>query len=666
MPSELQQLQLSVDLIDNATPGLENIKKQLTQLAALSRGEGTGTRESAEYLRRLGEEAEKTAKALVPLNKGLQFAGGMMGTMALTLIPVSKQLADFANEGIKLAASSKQLGLLPGYIDSLQKQLREGGLTPEQAEKAFTGFASRLQELGQANNEARAQFIHSGGGGRDMVLLSDELIALGKTGKVREAWNLWMERLREVSRDQLAHGIPQAEVSRNATAMLEAMGLGPEALLLVDKILREPSPEELKLGDTRVQMSIEYRKQYELLIQKIEHFEEQFKTAFLPILTQFNQWLGENAGDWGNKFGDFIAATGRELAALVKLVENLADALRGIGSFLSDKGTDKYGKEWAPPSELGPMQTPSIGGVGSTAGHSEGGAMAQRSSVFLNKKLEKDTENTDQLAKLNRTLTEMLNKGGGKFGSIPVDASQLRYNQPGAPTSAASGSWSSALSDERTSKFGQELKSAAVRDKLMAYTEAEVGRGGADSQQAFIESILNRASARGQTIAKTLSGGYFDPATPRRAAGGVSEETRNAYAPMIESAMGGSNISSFATGNASGDVRFGGGPTTYTSAGMTAYSQKHPDLFGQEMDARDQRWITKMAVSSPFSLADIDRRVMDGAMGRQVASNDINTSGRLSVEVNAPNNTKVEAEGKGLFNQTEVDRRIPMAEGANQ
>ena len=651
MPNELEQLQLSVRLVDEATPGLENIRRQLSQIVLVTRGlEGGGTREATEYLRKLGDESEKAAKALVPFGKGLAFTGGMMGLMGVALVPVVKQLSDFASEGLRLGATAKMLGLLPGYFQSLKKQLSEG-MTPEQAEKNLTNFALRLQDLGQANNEARANFIRQGGGTPQMKLLADEMIALSKEGKIAEAWNLWMQSLKDVSNEQLAKGVPKDQVARNARAMLEGLGIGEEALNIIDQILHNPTPEELAQGDARVKLSTEYNKQYTELVQTLEKFEEKFKTAMLGPLTDLNKWLSENAGEWGASLGDFIAATGRELGALIKLVENLAEALRGIGQWMSSKSKDKAGQDWQAPSEFGPMDMPNVG-QGSTAGHSAGAGLAQRSSVFLDKQIQKDTENTDQLTKLNRLLTDMMTKKGS--GDIPIDTSQMRYNQPGAPTSASAGARSSALADERSARFGKELKDPRVRDRLMAYTNAETGAQGSEAQQAFMESIFNRASARNQTLAKTLSGSYFPKETHQKAARGVGEETRNAYAPIVENVVGGANMTSFATGNASEAVGFGGGATTFFTHGDPGtYAAKHPERYGQEADARDQRWATKMAVASPFTTDDIGRSIMDRSMGNQFASNEaVNAKGSLNVEVRAPDNTTVEAEGKGMFNTT--------------
>jgi len=64
--------------------------------------------------------------------------------------------------------------------------------------------------------------------------------------------------------------------------------------------------------------------------------------------------------------------------------------------------------------------------------------------------------------------------------------------------------------------FGQELQDPAVKARLAALTQAEVGGQGPVAQQAFIETIMNRAAARGQTLAQTMIGDYFPAVTHQR------------------------------------------------------------------------------------------------------------------------------------------------------
>lgn len=143
--------------------------------------------------------------------------------------------------------------------------------------------------------------------------------------------------------------------------------------------------------------------------------------------------------------------------------------------------------------------------------------------------------------------------------------------------------------------FDEELKNPEVRKRLLAVTEAEVGSQGEDAQKAFMETIFNRAKARGQSLWDTLHGSYF-PATTHSKADALMGDKRleEKYRSIYESVIGGSNITNGATGNASGDVGFGGGPETFRS-GWERFGIEAPDLpwwkrekARQEQDERDR------------------------------------------------------------------------------
>lgn len=138
------------------------------------------------------------------------------------------------------------------------------------------------------------------------------------------------------------------------------------------------------------------------------------------------------------------------------------------------------------------------------------------------------------------------------------------------------------------SRFLPELADLRVRDRLIAYTNAEVGGQGPAARQAFMETILNRAVARDQPLAKTLSGSYFPGVTHSRAARGVSEAQRAEYGPLVQEVLGGSNLANYATGNASGTVGFAGGPQTYAAGG---------ERFG--IEGPDKGWWTRVGAAGP-------------------------------------------------------------------
>jgi hypothetical protein len=59
--------------------------------------------------------------------------------------------------------------------------------------------------------------------------------------------------------------------------------------------------------------------------------------------------------------------------------------------------------------------------------------------------------------------------------------------------------------------------------------------------------------------------------------------------------------------------------------------------------------------------ASLDRAALDRDMGREV-SQKVEGTGKLTVDVNAPQGTKVAAEGDGLFKKVETNRQTQMAE----
>lgn len=126
------------------------------------------------------------------------------------------------------------------------------------------------------------------------------------------------------------------------------------------------------------------------------------------------------------------------------------------------------------------------------------------------------------------------------------------------------------LADQRA-RFATEMQADPdVKDRLQGLTYHEVGGQGAEAQHAFIESVMNRAAARGQSLRRAMGTDYY-PGKSLRYAPGAD------YSTQIDAALGGSNISGLATGNASLDVGFAGGPQTFT-AGGERFGIEGPDV----------------------------------------------------------------------------------------
>lgn len=111
-----------------------------------------------------------------------------------------------------------------------------------------------------------------------------------------------------------------------------------------------------------------------------------------------------------------------------------------------------------------------------------------------------------------------------------------------------------ALAADRA-KFAAELADPLVRQKIYGMVAAETGGQSQFAQQSLMESIFNRASSRGQSLAYAATDrGYYAassfPAANRAMADPGALEAR--YGGMLDQVRGGSNVSNFATGNWSG------------------------------------------------------------------------------------------------------------------
>ncbi|MBN8917735.1 MAG: phage tail length tape measure family protein [Rhizobiales bacterium] len=141
----------------------------------------------------------------------------------------------------------------------------------------------------------------------------------------------------------------------------------------------------------------------------------------------------------------------------------------------------------------------------------------------------------------------------------------------------------SSLASSRSS-FSTELANPDMVKRLFAMTNAEVGGQGPEAQQAFMESIFNRASARNMSLDQVLNDRkYFPQETFSNADRYMSQDLSGKYGSILDQVRGGSNISNYATGNASGTVGFAGGPQTFAAGG---------ERFG--IEGPDMSWVKQM------------------------------------------------------------------------
>jgi hypothetical protein len=152
---------------------------------------------------------------------------------------------------------------------------------------------------------------------------------------------------------------------------------------------------------------------------------------------------------------------------------------------------------------------------------------------------------------------------------------------------------------ESRSQIAQELQSNPdLQRKLMASVQAEVGNQSDQAKLAYLESVMNRAAARGMSLDQTISDtGYYPKTTTSKLGRQPSQAEQDFLNPIIQNALGGSNISNFATGNESGSVHSGGAPVTFNPGTGERFVLENPDTkwasgLGYSSTSPSRDWLT--------------------------------------------------------------------------
>lgn len=113
-------------------------------------------------------------------------------------------------------------------------------------------------------------------------------------------------------------------------------------------------------------------------------------------------------------------------------------------------------------------------------------------------------------------------------------------------------------------RFSQELANPEMRRLLTASTQAEVGGQGPTAEQAYMESVVNRASAEGRSLQSVLlDTDYYPKSTQNKLFRTFPQDEQDRHNQMIDSVLAGSNVSNMGTGNESGSVHSGGAEVTF-------------------------------------------------------------------------------------------------------
>lgn len=179
----------------------------------------------------------------------------------------------------------------------------------------------------------------------------------------------------------------------------------------------------------------------------------------------------------------------------------------------------------------------------------------------------------------------------------PVVQSMLRrlgYDTSVAENTANPTTSSSTINYSLASLRNSLWNTASDIDKLMFFnrTLREVGGQSDPAAQAWMETVMNRAASRSKSLRQVITGAYYGKNNDSGLTNALSDSNKLRLDAAVALVLAGSNLTKYATGNASGNVGFG-----YGNGKDDPYTLKvDGERFGIEKG--DKNWWVKLGIAA--------------------------------------------------------------------
>ena len=254
MPTEREELRLTVTLVDNVSAGLNKIKGEFRDL---TEGSGKGhaekfKKENAEavaVLKRMGGEAGEVYKAFGMMRLG---ALGAAGGVALLGFEIAKQIKEWGELADKIRGTNqvgRLFGIKPEDLRNIQEQLEAFGVSAESSMGAITKFMDRMGEM-QRNPAMRADIlrgvIRDPGAEREM---ERRLAQINEATSAIEKLNLVRQLGEDIEKNALKRGETPERAAGERRMLEERLGYSPQ--LRMAGQLKDLTEEQRKAEEAR-------------------------------------------------------------------------------------------------------------------------------------------------------------------------------------------------------------------------------------------------------------------------------------------------------------------------------------------------------------------------------------------------------------------------------
>jgi hypothetical protein len=283
MPTELQELQLRVALLNEAGLGIARLKDELKDFQS---GSGKAAmdklkeeqEELAKKVKELAELAVGGGEALVGYIGKFGAAGAAFAGFAGTLVVGLSSLKEFSDKIVDLTNKAKVIGMNPAELKSIIEQYERLGVSAGVVEQSMAGFSNTLAEINRIGGSKRLEMIQAAGAfGHEMEVSIEKIEEqTTKSDQLHEvliqAQNVYENRLKETDGNL-------DDANKLENDFLKMWGLDPALKVL--RNIHNVTEEEKKRFAAREAATSRYKDQVTKLSQEWEEFSDDMKTSML-------------------------------------------------------------------------------------------------------------------------------------------------------------------------------------------------------------------------------------------------------------------------------------------------------------------------------------------------------------------------------------------------
>ncbi len=637
-----ETLRMRAEIGDGFTAPLHSLRYQLRQVGL----EATGRKVAGDW-----KDVEKSVASvnsglklnLVPTMRGLGAvslgASAAIGGMLIGM-------RNIATDGRNLKFTADQLEISLRKLRELQNLGDYFDIPKDQMNGALKTLQDHLNQLvrnwGEAYNRLR---------GMNLGWIADDLTKAAKEGGVGAAFEKLLEDIKKIPNPTY-----QREIAR---MLLGGDQFVPMARSITDEIRRLVRDASIIPPD--------FDKKSEQYIANLKQIEAQLKlmkvemgTPLLGALSQVLSAIQEEVNAWAKIFdqigkrdwkGLFEADPRQKNKGLQRRLSAAQEHLRGLDEGISDAG-----------------RTGSAG-----AGYAE---LKRRELLSEIEKLRKALEESNKNGSLLQKQSVMGGMGGARVMNASLGGFSGGFNGGGGFGGGAStrggssggggsgGGNAGPLPDVPggvidRSRFARELEqNPGLREKIMGIAAGENMNPRANI--AVLESMMNRAAMAGTTLAAQArlhaqtginEGGYYAGYNPGALR---NPKTRAMIEKSLATVLGGSNVSNYATDNASSWLA----AKHKRTGGFTLQSEYGGESFfspgtsggrgGPRSRAAYEAWRNRIAAEASVPMP-------------RAAPSEIRGSARLDINLKGlPSGAQTRTSFDGLFREMQVNRSRPM------